>query len=98
MRIQRTSIGAPNSIDGKAGEVGERGRGVSDCTPHPATPLMRQLREFVEHAELVEDLQSRGMDGVAAEIAKEIGVFLEAFPAYPRSAQQQPENQARRSA
>src|SRR2546426_919168 len=38
------------------------------------------------------------MDGVAAEIAKEIGVFLEDFHAYSRSSQQQPEHHARRSA
>src|SRR3989441_9119671 len=94
LRHERQELAA----DRKVGEVGERERGVADLSPQLADLLMRQLQEFVEHAELVEDLQSRGVDGVAAKIAKEIGVFLEDFHAYSRSGQQQPEHHARRSA
>ena len=35
------------------------------------------LRELIEQAELVHDFERRGMDGVAAEIAQEIGVFFQ---------------------
>ena len=37
---------------------------------------MRALQEFVEKAQFAQQLERRGMDGVAAEIAEEIGVFL----------------------
>src|SRR5207245_11383538 len=67
------------SSDLKMGEVGERERGVADLPPQLADLLMRQLQEFIEQAELIEDLQRRRMDGVAAKIAKEIGVFLKDF-------------------
>src|SRR2546430_13473345 len=64
-------------------------------TLFPYTTLFRS--EFVEQAELIEDLQRRGMDGVAAKIAKEIGVFLKDFHADARSGQQEPEHHACRS-
>ena len=38
---------------------------------------MRPLQEAFEQPELVEDLHRRGMDGVAAEIAEEVGVLFE---------------------
>ena len=38
---------------------------------------MRQLEEFVEQAELVHHFERRGMHGVAAEIAQEIGVLFQ---------------------
>ena len=33
--------------------------------------------EFVEEVELVEEFEGGGMDGVAAEVAKEVGVLFE---------------------
>ncbi len=39
--------------------------------------LMRQLQEFLEQTELVHELEGRGMNGVATEVAMEIGVFLQ---------------------
>ncbi len=39
--------------------------------------LVRQLEELVEQAELAHHVEGRGMDGVAAEIAQEVGVLLE---------------------
>ena len=39
--------------------------------------LVRQLQELVEEAELVHHLEGRGVDGVAAEVAQEVGVLLE---------------------
>ena len=38
---------------------------------------MRELEEAVEQAELVEELEGGGMDGVAAEVAEEVGVLFE---------------------
>ena len=35
------------------------------------------LEEALEHPELVEDLHRRGVDGVAAEIAEEVGMLFE---------------------
>ena len=58
-------------------EVGERDAVVADLAGQLAHLLMRQLEELVEQAELVHDLERRGMDGVAAEVAQEIGVLLE---------------------
>src|SRR3989442_12106563 len=59
---------------------------------------MGNLQEFDVQAELSENHKCRGMDGCAAKIAKEIGVFLKDFHADARSGQQEPEHHARRSA
>jgi hypothetical protein len=39
--------------------------------------LVRQLEERVEQAELAHDFEGRGMNGVAAEVAQEVGMLLE---------------------
>ena len=39
--------------------------------------LVRQLEEFVEQAELVHQFERRRVHGVAAEIAKEIGMLFQ---------------------
>ena len=51
---------------------------------------MRALEEPLEHAELVEDLHGRGVDGVAAEIAEEVGVLFEHLHAAAGPGEQQP--------
>jgi hypothetical protein len=38
---------------------------------------MRALEELVEDAQLIQDFQRGGMDGVAAKIAEEIAVLFE---------------------
>ena len=50
---------------------------VADLARELAHLLMRPLEELVEQAELVHDFERRGMDGVAAEVAQEIGVLLQ---------------------
>ena len=51
---------------------------VADHPPYDlAHLLMRQLQELIEQAKLVHDLERRGMDGVAAEVAQEVGVLLQ---------------------
>ena len=59
------------------GEIGKDDALVADLPGELAHLLMRALEEIVEDAELVHDLERRGMDGVAAEIAQEIGVLLQ---------------------
>ena len=58
-------------------EIGDHDALVADLAGQLAHLLMRPLEEFVEQAELVHDFERRGMDGVAAEVAQEIGVLLQ---------------------
>src|SRR5262249_6822714 len=39
--------------------------------------LMRALQELVEQPKLIDDLQGRGMNRVAAEVAEEVGVLFQ---------------------
>ena len=39
--------------------------------------VVRQLQKVVEQAELAHDVEGRGMDGVAAKVAQEVGMLLE---------------------
>jgi len=61
---------------------------------HPARQLadfiMRALQEFVEQPEFAEQLEGRGMDRVAAEIAEEIRVLLQNLHLAARASEQQP--------
>ena len=59
---------------------------------------MRQLQELVEQAELVHDLERRGMDGVAAEIAQEVAVLLQHDDVDAGARQQEAQHHARRPA
>src|SRR5262245_30342519 len=43
---------------------------------HPAQFMMWQAQEFIEHPQLMQQLQRRWMNGVAAKIAKEVPVFF----------------------
>src|SRR6516225_494201 len=58
-------------------EVGKDNEIVADKAPQLIGLLMRTLEEFFEQPELVHHLERRGMDGVAAEVAHEIGMLLE---------------------
>jgi hypothetical protein len=54
--------------------------------------LMRQLQEFVDEAELEHQFERRGMNRVAAKIAKEIGVLLQDHDADAGARQQESEH------
>ena len=54
--------------------------------------------EGVDEVELVEDPQRRGVDGVAAEVAEEVGVLLEHDDVDAGAREQQPEHRAGGSA
>ena len=58
-------------------EVGKHHAVLADLAGELAQLLMRPFEELIEQAELVHDLERRGMDRVAAEVAQEIGVLLE---------------------
>src|SRR5438874_11511440 len=40
-------------------------------------PLMRQLKKPIEQPKLADELERRWMDGVAAEVAQEVGMLLQ---------------------
>ena len=50
---------------------------------------MRQLQQIVETAEVMHQLEGRGMDRVAAEIAEEIRVLFQHLHLAARSREQQ---------
>ena len=68
------------------------------CAAELAHLLMRPLEELVEQPELVHDLERRGMDGVAAEVAEEIGVLLQHRHLDAGAGEQKPEHHAGGSA
>ena len=54
---------------------------------------MRQRQELVETAELVHDIERRGVNGVAAEVAQKVFVFLDHGDGDAGTGQQKPEPQ-----
>src|SRR5262245_36374856 len=53
---------------------------------------MRQSQEFIEHPQLVHQLQRGGMDGVAAKVAEEVRVLFEHDHLNACAGEQQPEH------
>jgi hypothetical protein len=60
--------------------------------------LMRQRQELGQEAELMHQLERRGMNGVAAEIAEEIRVLLQHDHVHSGARQQEAEHHAGRPA
>ena len=58
------------------GEVGHEELATADGDGHSADLGVRELEEAVQKAEFVEELKGGGMDGVAAKVAEEVGVFF----------------------
>src|SRR5688572_2432763 len=58
-------------------KIGKRDPLVADLRRELAHLLVWQLEERLEQAKLVHDLQRRGMDGIAAEIAQEVRMLFE---------------------
>ncbi len=79
-------------------EIDDRQRLVADLHAQAFQLLMRQLEEFVEQAELLHDFERREMDGVAAEIAKEVGVLFQHHHIDAGARQQKAEHHPGRSA
>ena len=65
------------AVDRQVRKVGDGdGEIVDDCADF-AELLVRDAEEIVEEAEFVDELEGGGVDGVAAEVAEEVGVFFE---------------------
>ncbi len=73
LRHQRNELAAGRQM----GEIRKRVFAVAEERADGRRFLMRQLEKLVEQAELAHDVERRGMDGIAAEVAQEVGVFLE---------------------
>ena len=58
-------------------EVGDADRGAAELAVHLLQSLVRKFQKSVDQAEFIHHLQRRGMHGVAAEIAEEIGVLFQ---------------------
>src|SRR5215470_12295159 len=58
--------------------------------------LMRTLEKLLQHAQLMHYLQSRGMNGVPAEIAQEVSVFLQNQDLDSGASQQIPQHHSSR--
>ena len=80
------------------GEIGHHHPLVADLAGEPLDLLVRQLEKLVEQAELVHQLERRGMHGVAAEIAKEVLVLFQHHDVHAGARQQKAEHHAGRSA
>ncbi len=69
--------GDESGVGGKVGEVGQ-GKGLAANGHGEGVDLrVGDLEEAVEEAQLVEDFEGGGVNGVAAEVAKEVLVFFE---------------------
>ena len=93
LRHQRDEFAARRQV----AEVGKRNGGVADLSAQPGDARVRQLEEFVQQAELMHELQRRGMNGVAAKIAQEVGVLLQHHHRHAGARQQKAEHHAGRS-
>jgi hypothetical protein len=79
-------------------EVRERQRHLSDLAGDVESFLVREREQPVEQPELLDDLERGRVDGVAAEIAKEVGVLLEHRDGYARAREEEAEHHAGGSA
>jgi hypothetical protein len=59
------------------GEIRDFNKSISDLRAERWYFLMGSLQKFLQEAELMHDLQRRGVNGVPAKIAQEICVLLE---------------------
>jgi len=95
--VEEVPLRHEGDVFGDGGEVGEVGHyelAVADGDGHPADFGVGELEEAVEEAELVEELQGGGVDGVAAEVAEEVGVFFEDGDGDARAGEEEAEHDA----
>jgi hypothetical protein len=64
-------------MGGEVGEVGHDHALAADDGGEASDLRVRECEEFFKEAELVEEFEGGGVDGVAAEVAKEVFVFFE---------------------
>ena len=68
---------------------------VGDARSQRGDFVMRPFQELVDQPELAQQFEGRGMDGVAAEIAQEVGVLLQHLHLAPGPREQQPRHHPR---
>jgi len=71
------------------GEIRDFNKSISDLRAERWYFLMGALQKFLQEAELMHDLQRRGMNGIPAKIAQEICVLLENQNGNSRSGQEE---------
>ena len=84
LRHQRDELAAGRQM----GEIGDPDLAVADDAAQLAHFLMRARQKGLEEAQLVHDLQGRGVDRVAAEVAQEIAVLFQDQDGDPGARQQ----------
>nr|WP_029921535.1 hypothetical protein [Nevskia soli] len=76
------------------GKVDDIEQGVADLHAELPRFLVRELEESFQQAQLVHQFQGGRVDGVAAEIAQEVLVFLQHQYRYAGPGQQKAQHQA----
>ena len=79
-------------------EVGQPERGLADLTRECAYLRVRQPQELVQYAELVQNLQRRRVDRVAAKVTEKVRVLFEHGDPDARASEEKPEHHPRRTA
>ncbi len=79
-------------------EIGDLHQFITDLRAELAHLLVRPLEELVDQAELIHELERRGMDGVAAEVAEEVLVLFQHDHIDAGPGQEKAQHDARRSA
>ena len=75
-------------------EVGDGQRGVAELGDQARHLLVGQAQELLQQAQLVHQLERGGVDGVAPEVAEEVGVLLEHQHRDAGAGEQEPEHHA----
>jgi hypothetical protein len=83
---------------GEAAEVGEGDALVAEAQLQLTLLVVLDLQQPVGEDEVVHHLQGRGVDGVAAKIAEEVGVLLEDHHAHPAPGKKKAQQDAGRTA
>ena len=84
LRHERDELGARRQM----GEIGEGGLEIAEPAFQGIGFVMGPLQEPVIETKLVHDLQRRGMDRIAPEVAQEIAVLFEHGHRYPGARQE----------
>ena len=79
-------------------EVGDGQCPVAEHRPNGRDLLVRKGKEFGQESELVDQLQRRWVDGVAAEITEEVRMLLEHHHVDAGAGEQEPQHHAGGSA
>jgi hypothetical protein len=76
------------------GKIRNRDRRVADDAAEALHPPVRQLQELIQQAKLVDDFERGRVDGIAAEVAQEVGMLLQHHDVDAGARQQQPQHHA----